>query len=699
MKLKTLRIENFRAFRDQTVHFDNYTCFVGPNGAGKSTALMALNVFFRQSPEPNVDLSNLTEEDFHRKQTGNPITLTLTFGDLSPDAQSTLKHYYRQGQLVVMAKAVWDPATSSAPVLQYGSRMVMASFAPYFEAVEAKAKAASLKEIYATLRKQYPDLPAASTMDAMQSSLRAYEEAHSDLCELRASADELYGVSGDSILRKYIQWVYVPPVKFASDEETEAKKTAVGQLLDKVVRQKVSFETDIKTLRDKILTEYRTLVGAKQGVLTEVAASLCQRLQAWTTPNAKVDVAWSDDESNVSVTQPLARIMAGDETFLGSLTRMGHGLQRAYLIALLEELASLAGAGDVAGPKLLLACEEPELHQHPPQQKHFMSVFEQLAEKDNQVMVTTHSPYFVSGRAFEHVRMVRNTAKTGEAIVTSTTCDTVAAELAAIRGEPKPAAPNLQQVRLQQALQPSLNEMFFSPVVVFVEGLEDVAYLTACLVLTGRWAEFRRLGCHFVPVGGKSELVQPVIIAQKFSVPCFVVFDSDTDVMEKAKAKDLPPNACELCKQTAKDRQATLLGRVTFHEKDNTRILRAFGYDKEPPFPADTVRKPNMVMWHYDIHSALAKDIGAKDLREMEDKVRTEKHLEGDGDIKKHELLIGYVLESIYVAGKKAASLEKVCDAILTFAKNVVVKPDKPAPMMELEIKDDGIMIAAAAVK
>ena len=44
----------------------------GVSGAGKSTVLTALNVFFRQSTEPSVNLSTLTEEDFHKKPI-NPV--------------------------------------------------------------------------------------------------------------------------------------------------------------------------------------------------------------------------------------------------------------------------------------------------------------------------------------------------------------------------------------------------------------------------------------------------------------------------------------------------------------------------------------------------------------------------------------------------------------------------------------------------
>ncbi len=41
MKLREVRIQNFRSFDDETIRFDDYTCFVGPNGGGKSNVLTA----------------------------------------------------------------------------------------------------------------------------------------------------------------------------------------------------------------------------------------------------------------------------------------------------------------------------------------------------------------------------------------------------------------------------------------------------------------------------------------------------------------------------------------------------------------------------------------------------------------------------------------------------------------------------------
>ena len=207
MKLKTLRIQNFRSFEDETISFDDYTCFVGPNGSGKSTVLAALNLFFRETRAAATNLVSPGEEDFYRKETDREIEITLTFGDLSAEAQNDFKHYYRQGEVVFAAKAKWDSEASSAAVKQHGKRRVMPAFKPYFEEGKRKgSKVDDLKPIYAGIRQSFPDLPDATTGTKMRDALRSYEESHPELCQLEESEDELYGVSkGANLLQKHIQ--------------------------------------------------------------------------------------------------------------------------------------------------------------------------------------------------------------------------------------------------------------------------------------------------------------------------------------------------------------------------------------------------------------------------------------------------------------------------------------------------------------
>jgi energy-coupling factor transporter ATP-binding protein EcfA2 len=242
VKIKRLRLEHFRCWKDQTINLDDYTCFVGANGAGKSAVLCALNLFFRHTQNSPTDVLNLHAEDFYQKDTSLPIKITVTFSDLSTPAQTDFKAYYRQGELSVMTEARWDNAAQIAIGRHYGSRKVMTAFFPFFTADDQGKRVAELRDIYKTIRKSFPNLAPPGTHDAMRDALREYEESHPEDCDLSPSENQFYGwTKGANLLEKYIQWVYIPAVKDASDEQFENKTSAFGQLLERTIRQKVDF--------------------------------------------------------------------------------------------------------------------------------------------------------------------------------------------------------------------------------------------------------------------------------------------------------------------------------------------------------------------------------------------------------------------------------------------------------------------------
>ncbi len=175
---------------------------------------------------------------------------------------------------------------------------------------------------------------------------------------------------------------------------------------------------------------------------------------------------------------------------------------RTRMLALLQELS---GTDDAAGSTLILACEEPELYQHPPQARHLAAVLNTLSKGNAQVIVSTHDPLFVSGQGFEDVRMIRKDVGQRHSAVSHMSFDEISQAVAAATGE-QPVQPEGVLAKIHQALQPALNEMFFTRRLILVEGLEDVAYLLSCLNLLEKAEEFRRLGGHIVASNGKSEL-------------------------------------------------------------------------------------------------------------------------------------------------------------------------------------------------
>lgn len=643
MRLAELRIANFRSFADETLTLDPYTCIVGPNGAGKSTVLTALNVFFRNNASTVTNMHTLSSEDFHHQDTSRPVKITLTFDNLSTEAQEDFKHYYRQGRLVAFAKAEWSAESNTAEVKQYGSRHVMREFAPFFEKDNSGAKAPELKEAYAAIRESRPDLPQASSKAAMISALREYEEGHPDLCELVEDRDEFYGWSkGANRLARYIQWVYVPAVKDASSEQDEGSKTALGQLLQRTIRAKVDFDTDLKALKDTVEKEYGAIVEKNRSVLDALQGAIETRLKEWATPNARLRLNWHYEPGKTfAINEPLARAELGDDAFIGEVARLGHGMQRAFLVSLLQELAM---SDAETSPTLLLGFEEPELYQHPPQAQHLAALLEKMAEEpsgNTQVVITTHCPYFAPGRGLEGVRMLRKSGGQAHSVVRASTFANVEARIAAARGE-RPKSPTTLMARIQQIMQPSQSELFFAAVAVLVEGIEEVAYIATHLRLGEKWDEFRRLGCHIVVADGKLNLSRLLAVALELEIPAFVIFDSD------ARTRNQPAR--------------------TEHEKANACILRLREVTGVAPLPNADFWGENLIMWESDIGEVVRSDFADPVWLAAQDHAKREHGFE-QGVHDKNSLLIAATLERLWSESKQSQVLGRLCESILSFAR------------------------------
>jgi len=291
-------------------------------------------------------------------------------------------------------------------------------------------------------------------------------------------------------------------------------------------------------------------------------------------------------------------------------------------------------------PTLLLGFEEPELYQHPPQARHMASLLEDLSSKNSQIILTTHSPYFVSGKGYENIRMIRKSGDDKHSIVSSVTHSEISKILATALGE-EPRSPTGTMAAIEQIMQPSQNELFFASVIILVEGQEDVAFISTHLHLTGKWNQFRRHGCHFVVAEGKQNLSRPLAVANALGIPVFVVFDSD------AKAnKDNPGN----------------------HPRNNSCILSLCGEEGVEPMPEEPHWADNVVMWGSNIGDTIIEEYGTKIWEAAENKARVKQGFL-DGVKRKHPLLITATLEELYADGKQAAALERLCGNLIEFAE------------------------------
>lgn len=218
----------------------------------------------------------------------------------------------------------------------------------------------------------------------------------------------------------------------------------------------------------------------------------------------------------------------------------------------------------------------------------------------------------------------------------------LAALITEAKGGAKPPKPPGMLVKINQELQPAINEIFFTPVLVLVEGPEDGAYITTYLHLMSRWEEYRRFGAHIVSAGGKHHMITPLAIAHKLQIPSFVILDSDGDEINPEKRSK--------------------------HEKDNLAIQNLCGM-KPDPFPTDTLWKDNLVAWKTQIGEAVAQDFNSDELQAIQNVARS--HCGHVRDLEKNSLFIAEWLSGAWSQGKRSPTLERLCNEILRFAASV----------------------------
>jgi hypothetical protein len=194
--------------------------------------------------------------------------------------------------------------------------------------------------------------------------------------------------------------------------------------------------------------------------------------------------------------------------------------------------------------------------------------------------------------------------------------------------------------KLHPLLNPVVNEMFFCNILVLVEGIEDVAYITTYMMLSDQMEKFRKNGCHIVPVGGKSNIIKPLAMANLLRIPVFIAFDADTD--------------------------ETKADNITKHKKDNKILLNLAGHAKEQEWPTQTIWKDNMVMWKTEINKIVKEEIGSD-----WEKYNTTACARYDnaGDLQKNPLAIACIIEQAFIDNKKPKSLEILVTSINAFAE------------------------------
>lgn len=545
MIIKSIRVRNFRSILDETLHCDNLTALVGPNGSGKSSFLRAIDIFY-------ITAARYTEEDFFGRNTSEPILITVTFTCLSDQELRLFSKYVENGELTVEKEMRWPASRLSQKY--HGNTLQNPDFDQFYKALSAKERKAAYEGL---ISGKYPSLPKYTNQEDGLKALREWDHAHPQECVRVRDEGQFFGFKevGEAHLEHYTRFVFVPAVREAARDAEEGKGSVLSDVMDMVVRSVLAQSEDVMNLQKDTQLRYSQIMEpTKLPQLQSLAKNLASILKRY-VPDADMDLSWLKSEP-VQIPMPLAEIKLVEDSYTSEVGHTGHGLQRAFILAMLEFLATLRTSGDgqtqsdvVPGPQaqvkkqapmpdLILGIEEPELYQHPSRQRYLSTVLLRLTSgssieesgRRTQVIYATHSPLFVDLERFDQLRIFRKEegkeGKPKHTRIVQTTLDEVARKLEKACEKPEGTySGQALKSRLQALMTPWMNEGFFSRIAVLVEGEEDRAAIIGLAGVMGY--DLEKLEVSVIPCMGKNNIDRPSAIFGNLGIQVYAIWDSD----------------------------------------------------------------------------------------------------------------------------------------------------------------------------
>lgn len=180
---------------------------------------------------------------------------------------------------------------------------------------------------------------------------------------------------------------------------------------------------------------------------------------------------------------------------------------------------------------LILVIEEPEAHLHPIAQEWVSRKIHELAREDVQVVVTTHSPAFVSVMGLEGVALVRK--ESGATRVRQLSTEDLAAYCRG-KGAERATAESILPFYAAVATEEILSG-FFAKKIVLVEGPTEALALPVYLERVGLNAT--KEGIAVLAVHGVGNLAKWWRLFSAYGIPTYAIFDNDAEEASEAEKR------------------------------------------------------------------------------------------------------------------------------------------------------------------
>ena len=353
MKIKKIRIQNFRAFEDSgDIDFEKFNCIIGKNDSGKSTIFAALEWFFSDKDMGKYDINiNCIDNVLFDN---NELYVEIIFSDIIFDVDKRNKYSFKCDtdflkQVNIMVRKNYDNHYIISVSNELGNGYIDCNTSYY-----------QLDDMFHKLYDSYRNGDCNITIKNKRQLEKIEFDEMIKNCGLKLPQFKCFSPSHP--LKDYLNLLF--RVRFYHND------------FDKnIIDTKSNITSDINV---KMQTKYPNTECYFDTIMSQIDFFPLEDL-----------MLKSNDSSLKNI----------------PLCNRGEGFQWEIKNAVCRLLAESVSSGN--DNNYIFAFEEPETHLHPRAQLEMYKTIKELSEKSNcQVFITTHSPYIVKQLAKDNIKPI-----------------------------------------------------------------------------------------------------------------------------------------------------------------------------------------------------------------------------------------------------------------------------------------------------
>jgi len=522
MRLRYLKVQNYRGLRDIEFPLSQFVCLIGENNSGKSSILQALKLFHSGT--------SLAPKDFFDPSKEIRIELELTeiteddLQQLANEHRSKIRDILQEGNLSLVRVY----STNGKSKLLYRARIPKDPRFAQDNLDDLVKKQRPGQNFVERVTHEFPELKGKVTAAMNQAQmLQAIQELINEMPDEELTEEDRLLPTGidKSIYAILPEPIYIPAVKDLSDDVKTKEGSHFGRIMRVLLDQIQDELQETAAIFDKLNRKLNP-IELEDGTVDQTNR-LQQLIDIEAMVQRFVQESFRDVKLKIRIPPPEIRtVLAGaqilaDDGVEGPIDTKGDGLRRAVVFAILRAYASIrrqhateSNALEERRNRYLLLFEEPELFLHPTAQ---LILFDALREffKHHPVVVSTHSPLFLDPEGTG--TFIKLFKVTDETISIKPFTRLIPIDLSEISAKDQ----------FQLICYENNNAAFFANTVVLVEGDSDLLVLPhIARIINPEW-DASRSGVYFAKINGKSSIRRYRQFFKRFGVRTPVITDLD----------------------------------------------------------------------------------------------------------------------------------------------------------------------------